>query len=103
MEGAAVRGGEGPDGGRCPQVAAGLHRGLASITPQRKGLIGQASLQQEPGGERAALVSKWWSRPICCRAKKLSRAESEGVDALWGETEDHSNAMSRRTVGSIHL
>ena len=36
---------------------------------------------------------------VCCRAKKLSRAESEVVETVWRDTEDHSPAMSRRTVG----
>ena len=36
---------------------------------------------------------------IFCRAKKLSRAESEVVEAVWRDAEDHSPAMSRRTVG----
>ena len=57
------------------------------------------------GQEITLLVSAWCSRlRVCsrirCRAKKLSRAESEVVEAVWRDGEDHSPAMSRRTVGS---
>ena len=100
---------EGPDGGRCPQVA-GLHQGLPSITRQRKEAIGQAFLQKEPGGmgervRRAPFTTLHGARErscICYRAKKLSRAESE-VEAVWRETEDLSPAMSRRTVGTLYF